>query len=735
MRGRYRPERAGKPDAQAKRRRNTPNIVGVTDQGTTESGKADPEPDPAAGVPEWNPPTRMRAEVADRPRHKVDLKALFGLASGGWAWTTAAKAAIAMGTSFTVAALLFGPPAGALAALGSMTVLYEKNTPYAYRAVALAVVGLGFVASVAVGSLASLNPWAAAVAIGAVAGIATWLCQALRADKPGPLFFVMVCAISTIAPGGIAAVPLHAGVAALGAAVGWAVSMAGAPVRSRHPENRALADAFRKLAELLRAVGTPDLDHVQHEASLAVAEAWRLVLLGQTRGYRDTAQAARMRALLRWVSDIHLAATDVSLARRTPLPEEAAAFADDLAVAVGKPERCPDPARLDPLRKGLRPRSLESRLYSRLSRTAQAARKPTHADESRGLELYDQRHPSLGDALRSSLSRDSLVRPTALRMGISVAVAGLLALALGFDRFYWVSISATSVLQAGNVVLTVNRSAQRALGTLIGVVLGAGILMLHPPLAAVIVCAALFQGLTQLVVARNFFYASILMTPMALLTASIAAPYPVEALAESRVVDTVLGAVVGMAGALLLWRRASASRLPQVIIEVLDRTRASVLAVLDPDTRLTPERRYVLRRDLRAALISLRAVYDSAIGDVPRADTTQPLWPVVVATQRAGYLALSTLALEDPPTASQITLQRLDLAFTELMAAMRERRTPRLGALPRLVDYPRINMELRVLSSSMRTAVAEDERAAALEQERRAQREQRRAREEADADL
>src|SRR5690606_24319137 len=143
--------------------------------------------------------------------------------------------------------------------------------------------------------------------------------------------------------------------------------------------------------------------------------------------------------------------------------------------------------------------------------TAQAARKPTHADESRGLELYDQRHPSLGDALRSSLSRDSLVRPTALRMGISVAVAGLLALALGFDRFYWVSISATSVLQAGNVVLTVNRSAQRALGPLIGVVLGAGILMLRPPLAAVIVCAALFQGLTQLVVARNFFYASILM--------------------------------------------------------------------------------------------------------------------------------------------------------------------------------------------------------------------------------
>ncbi|MFD0776363.1 FUSC family protein, partial [Streptomonospora algeriensis] len=142
-----------------------------------------------------------------------------------------------------------------------------------------------------------------------------------------------------------------------------------------------------------------------------------------------------------------------------------------------------------------------------------------------------------------------------------------------------------------------------------------------------------------------------------------------------------------------------------------------------------------LRRDLRSALVSLRGVYDSAIGDVPRASTTRPLWPVVVAAQRAGYLALAALALEKPPPASQITLQRLDLAFDELISALQERRTPRLGALPRLVDYPRINMELRALSSAMRTAVAQAERTAEREHERRAQRERHRAQEEVDADL
>ncbi|MDA8370299.1 MAG: FUSC family protein [Nocardiopsaceae bacterium] len=677
----------------------------------------------------------MRPTVAERPRHRISVTALFGLSSGGWAWVTAVKAATAMSVSFALAAVLFGGQVGTLAALGSMTVLYEKHTPYSYRSTVLAFIGLGFVASVTIGSLVSLNLWAAALAIGAVAGVATWLCQALRVDKPGPLFFVLVCAISAITPGGLAEIPLHAGVAAIGAAVGWLVSMSEALIRSRHPEIRAVAAAYHQLGSLLRSVGTARLDHVQHEASLAVAEAWRIMLLAQPRGRRDSASAARLRAMLRWVSDIHLAATEVSLARTEPLPESAAAFADRLAEAVGKPGQSPDPAELDGLRKGLRPRSLEARLYSRLARAARTARHSGTEGNGHGSELYDRRYPSIMNSLRFSLSRESLIRPTALRMGITVALAGAAGLALGFDRFYWISVTTTSVLQGGNVVLTVNRSLQRALGTLIGVVIGVGLLMLDLPLPAVIALAAALQGLTQLVVARSFFYASIILTPMALLLAYTAAPYPAEELAQSRILDTVLGSFAGMLGAVLLWRRAAAAQLPQAILDLLDTIRATILAVLDPDDRIGPEREYRLRRDLRTALISLRGVYDSAIGDVPRATTTQPLWPVVVAAQRAGYLALSTLALEKPPPASQITLQRLDVAFRELMAALKEHRTPRLGALPRLVDYPRINRELRALSAAMRAAVATDERSAMREQERRAQRERLRARQESDADL
>ena len=680
-----------------------------------------------------------RAAVAERPRPRVDLAAVFGLTPGStWAWATGVRAAVAMIVSFGITTWFVEPKMATLAALGSMTVLYEKKTPYAYRSAALAMVGLGFVLAVTIGSLSSaLSPWAAVFSIGLTAGIATWVCAAWRVDKPGPMFFVLVGTISTIVPGGFTDMPLHAGVAALGAAVGWTISMSGAVVGARNPEYQAVAQAFHQLASLLREVGEPNLDHTQHRASVAVADAWRIVLLAQTRGYRATPEAARLRSLLRWVSDIHLATTQVCMARTTPMPDLAADFADRMAQAVAVPSRAPDPTELHELHRGMRPRSLESRLYGLLSRASSAARRPADEtpEDSRGQNLHDERYPALLGALRSSLSGQSLILPTALRMWITVTAAGVFGLWIGLDHYYWIALTTTTVLQGGSVVLTMNRSVQRSLGTLLGVVFGALLLTQNLDLWMVVLLAGMFQGLAQLVVGRNFFYASVLLTPMALLLSYTAMPYPVMDLAQSRLVDTVVGSLFGMAGALLLWRRASATRLPQAIIAVLDTTRTCMLAVLDQDVYVGPERRHILRRDMRAALVNLREVYDSAIGDAPRAASTRPLWPVVVATQRTGYLALSALALENPEPVGTITLQRVDLAFRELVASVDERRTPRLGALPRLPSYPRIHMELRALSSAMTTAVAQDKLAAEREAERRAQLERRRAQRDEDADL
>jgi gamma-glutamyltranspeptidase len=127
------------------------------------------------------------------------------------------------------------------------------------------------------------------VAIGLVAGGATWICAAWRVDKPGPLFFVLVRAISTIAPGGIADVPLHAGVAAMGAAIGWA--------RGRYGRGLArgvVAGAFRFHGDLGRMpmaeVMEPALEAARRGVAVAPLQAYvaRLLapILDDTEGIR-----------------------------------------------------------------------------------------------------------------------------------------------------------------------------------------------------------------------------------------------------------------------------------------------------------------------------------------------------------------------------------------------------------------------------------------------------------------
>lgn len=78
-------------------------------------------------------------------------------------------------------------------------------------------------------------------------------------------------------------------------------------------------------------------------------------------------------------------------------------------------------------------------------------------------------------------------------MWITVTLAGVLGLWIGLDHYYWVALTTTSVLQGGNVVLTLNRSLQRSLGTMLGVLFGALLLTQDLPLAAVVVLAGLFQ--------------------------------------------------------------------------------------------------------------------------------------------------------------------------------------------------------------------------------------------------
>jgi uncharacterized membrane protein YccC len=139
----------------------------------------------------------------------------------------------------------------------------------------------------------------------------------------------------------------------------------------------------------------------------------------------------------------------------------------------------------------------------------------------------------------------------ALTVGMGTLLAGMLALLLLGSHWYWAMVGAVAALGGAHVTARLVRGAQRLLGTLVGVLVAAGLLAVQLPPLATIGVAVLLQAGAELYVGRNYGIAMVFVTPLALLMVQLAAPVDPALLLRDRVIDTVIGVAVGTVVAML----------------------------------------------------------------------------------------------------------------------------------------------------------------------------------------
>lgn len=138
-------------------------------------------------------------------------------------------------------------------------------------------------------------------------------------------------------------------------------------------------------------------------------------------------------------------------------------------------------------------------------------------------------------------------------MALAVVTSGALALLLPFGHAYWAMISAVAPLGMPHVTQQVQRGIQRAIGTLVGLAPAALLLGLHlPPWAAALVVMVL-QFTTEWMIGRNYAYAMLSITPMALLMGQLGHAQPMGPLLRDRGAETAVGSLVGIAVVLVGW--------------------------------------------------------------------------------------------------------------------------------------------------------------------------------------
>ncbi|MEE1664826.1 FUSC family protein [Streptomyces sp. NPDC002387] len=445
---------------------------------------------------------------------------------------------------------------------GSLCALYAHNRPYAARARVLALVVLGMVGGLAVAlTAASLTANAVVlVTVGALlAALQKALCDATRIGPPGNVIFAFITSASLFAPQSPGQVPAHVALAAAAGAWSWIVGMAPGLLRPHGPERRAVAQALNAAAAFAESGEAT----ARAGAAAAVHNAWQSLL---STGARSAARRPLERLVVR--AEVAMAAPDDS-----------------------EPERL--------------------RVWARALRGTGPLPRPAEpggtADRLLGVEaeLDRPRRP-----WRQALGP---LAPLALRTALGCALAGYVSLALGVGRPYWALVTAASIYQA-NVTLTWRRGVQRIVGNLAGVLVFAAVApVAHAGRFALVVCCLVLNFGAEALIGRNYWLGSVCVTPMALLISEFARYQEPGGLMADRVLDTLIGALVGFVAAIAVTNRRAGDRIEHALAAV-ERARgvaSGVMAAEHPEPRALES----ARRELAAAVTDLRAAADAAAGE------------------------------------------------------------------------------------------------------------------------
>jgi len=163
--------------------------------------------------------------------------------------------------------------------------------------------------------------------------------------------------------------------------------------------------------------------------------------------------------------------------------------------------------------------------------------------------------------LRPAADRDDAVTD-ALVVGFFVGLSLFFALALDLPRPYWVPVSCLAIMQGVTLRASWTRNVHRIVGTFIGLGVTWLLLPFVHDLWTVAVAIMLLTFIIETVVVRHYAFAAIFFTPLTLILAETSHPVTdgTAALMAARLTDTIVGAMIGLWGALCLhnprWRLA-----------------------------------------------------------------------------------------------------------------------------------------------------------------------------------
>ncbi|MDX6338279.1 MAG: hypothetical protein QOG05_5619 [Streptosporangiaceae bacterium] len=549
-------------------------------------------------------------------------------------WPAVIRAALAVCGPLALGMAVGDQVAGLLGAMGGLLgSVVDRGGTYPARIRRIAVAGIfGGAAGLMLGVLVHGRGWIALGVLVAVAGLSA-LMTAAGATLAITGLQLLVYTILGTGPLG-AARPWWWPPLLLLAGVGWAILLLVpawlvAPLAA---EQRSTAEVYRALARMLRAAGTPDFPAAHQAVVGALNQAWDDLASRRARISGRDPELNRIAALLRQTHPLTEAAVTL-VQEGAQAPPQLTATIEAIADAIqyGTPVTSVRPA------GGPTPGS-----------RALAAAVAGAADLASGKRPAEggaaPSRPDLRERVRDALAETvggRLTRIFALRLMLSIGVAGLASQALPLQRSYWVVLTVAIVLRPdfGSVFA---RALQRGIGTIVGAVLGAVILIALPPGPLLLIPCAIFAGLLPYGRDRNWGLFSTFLTPLVVILIDLLVRSG-WSLALDRLIDTVLGCAIVLLVGYAPWPSSWHAHLPDQLATALD----SVARYTEQALAGAPGRS-ALRRQTYRVLSDLRTEFQRTMAEPPSVSRRAArLWPVLTALEQLTDTVTATAVRAD----------------------------------------------------------------------------------------
>ena len=277
---------------------------------------------------------------------------------------------------------------------------------------------------------------------------------------------------------------------------------------------------------------------------------------------------------------------------------------------------------------------------------------PVDADRSRSEGLQSR---SLKTIFLGAFDKNSIVFITSVRYGVVLTFAAFIAYFLDFERSYWVPLSCAAVMSGSTIIATFHRTVQRMFGTIIGLLIAGVILSVVHNGYIISLIILLLTFLTEMFIVRNYGLAAMFFTPSALVMAEYTSKvYDFSFFAGVRLIDIVIGSVIGLFGASLVGSRSASNLLPHYMAKTIRSQSQFLLSLFSENNESLSYYENKERSKMLTNLTNLQIVYNTALGELfSNKKRLQVIWPVYFSIEQLGYYLDNNLKKNERPVSTR----------------------------------------------------------------------------------